>query len=281
MAKQYFGNPDLVRLSEEIANRNHDVSVVTSFRSFDKREYRQKNISIFEVNPLISIHSLGYHVTFPCAKIYRIIKELNVEIVHAISDYSAHTFSSVAASRLANVPFVYTIQGVGMWTRSLIVDTLINLYDRTVKSHIAKSAKKVILLSKSLTTRARELGIDDSRTVIVPSGIDHAHFNPERPEIEEKAKLLRERFDVNDTIVVGYVGRLIPAKGLVYLLSAIKQIQDEHPNVALVIVGDGPQRRTLEMMAKDLGIKSVFAGWQSRHFALLCAYGHFCTSLLF
>ncbi len=75
--------------------------------------------------------------------------------------------------------------------------------------------------------------------------------------------MLRERFDVNDTIVVGYVGRLIPAKGLVYLLSAIKQIQDEHPNVALVIVGDGPQRRTLEMMAKDLGIKSVFAGWQS------------------
>lgn len=261
VAKQYFANPDLVRLSEEIAHRNHDVSVVTSFRSFDKQEYR-RNISIFEVNPLITIHSIGYKVAFPCARIYRIIKELHVEIVHALNDYSAHTASAAVASRLANVPFVYTVQGVGTRTESLVVDTLIKLYDRTVKSQIAKSAQKVILLSKSLISRARELGVDDSKTAIIPSGIDHAYFDPERHEVEEKAELLREKLDVNDSIVVGYIGRLIPAKGLVYLISAIKQIQGEHPHIALVIVGDGPQRKTLEIMAKNLGIKSIFTGWQ-------------------
>jgi len=234
---------------------------VTSFKSFDKQEHR-RNISIFEVNPLITLRSIGYDVAFPCARIYRIIKELHVEIVHALSDYSTHTASAVVASRLANVPFVYTVQGVGTRTESLVVDTLIKLYDRTVKSQIAKSAQKVILLSKSLISRARELGVDDSKTAIIPSGIDHAYFDPERREVEEKAKLLREKLDVNDDIIVGYVGRLIPAKGLIYLISAIKKIQDEHPHVVLVIVGDGPQRRTLETMAKDLKIKSIFTGWQ-------------------
>jgi len=265
VAKQYFGNPDLVRLSEEIAHRKHDVSVVTSLRSFDKQEHRH-NISIFEVNPLATIRSrgtTGYKVAFPYARIYRIIKDRHIEVVHAVSDYSTYTMSAVVASRLANVPFVYTIQGVGMWTKNLMVDTLIKLYDRTVKVQIARSAKKVILLSKSLVSTAMELGIDDSKTVIVPSGIDHEHFDPARSEIRERAESLREKFGVDGTIVAGYVGRLIPSKGLIYLISAIKRIQDEHPNVALVIVGHGPQRRTLEAMAKDLGVKSIFTGWQA------------------
>ncbi len=261
VAKQYFGNPDLVRLSEEIAHRNHEVSVVTSFRRFDKQKHR-RNINIFEINPLVTIPSIAYKVAFPYARIYRIIKELNVEIVHALSDHSTHTASAAVASRSANVPFVYTIQGVGMWTESLLVNNLIRLHDRTAGRQIAKSAKKVILLSKSLASKARELGIDESKTVIIPSGIDHTYFDPERYEVKEKTRFLREKLDVNDDIVVGYVGRLIPVKGLIYLISAIKQIQGEHLRVALVIVGDGPQRSTLETMAKDLEIKSIFTGWQ-------------------
>lgn len=262
VAGHYFGNPDMVALSLELAHRNHRVSVATCFRSVDKHR-RGQDVNLFEINPLITIHSLGYKLTFPVARIYRIIKEQGVEIVHALSDYSANVASAAFVSRVANVPFVYTIQGVGTSTDSLVVDTALKLYDRTIERAIIKSARSVILLSRRLISRARESGVEESRVVAVPSGVNHEYFDPERYEVKKKADLLRKELDIDDSIVIGYVGRLIPAKGLTYLISAVKQIQSEHFKACLVIVGDGPQRKNLEMIAKDLGVRTIFAGWQA------------------
>jgi glycosyltransferase involved in cell wall biosynthesis len=54
-----------------------------------------------------------------------------------------------------------------------------------------------------------------------------------------------------------YVGRLVPAKGLVTLLRALR----EAPAVRLVIAGNGPQRPELERLAAAWGLGNVrFAG---------------------
>ena len=45
-----------------------------------------------------------------------------------------------------------------------------------------------------------------------------------------------------------YVGRLVKGKGVEYLISAMKSSPDEK----LVIVGDGPERRNLELLAKNM-----------------------------
>jgi len=106
------------------------------------------------------------------------------------------------------------------------------------------------------------MGIERSKTVVIPSGIDTEYFSPESSDTKEKASRLRDELDLNDEITIGYVGRLFPAKGLTYLFSAMKRIQDSHPNVALLIVGDGAQRIELETIAKTLKIRTIFAGWQ-------------------
>ena len=261
VAGHYFGNPDLVGLSLELAQRNHHVNVATCFRSIDKHRHRQA-VKLFEINPLMTIHSIGYKLAFPLARIYRIIKEQGVEIVHVLGDYSTNVASAAFVSKVANVPFVYTIQGVGMSTDSLVADTIMKLHNRTIERVIAKSARRVILLSRRLLSTAKEYGVEESRIVVIPSGVDHDYFDPERYEIKKKADLLHKEFDIGDSIVVGYVGRLIPAKGLTYLISAVKQIQSEHLSASLVIVGDGPQRTNLERIAKDMRIKAIFTGWQ-------------------
>jgi glycosyltransferase involved in cell wall biosynthesis len=60
---------------------------------------------------------------------------------------------------------------------------------------------------------------------------------------------------------IGSVGRLDRQKGYDVLLLALAEL----PEAALVLVGDGPERRRLEAVAGDLGVgdRVRFAGWQA------------------
>ena len=59
------------------------------------------------------------------------------------------------------------------------------------------------------------------------------------------------------------VGRLARDKGFAYLLHAVRQLADRGYSVELEIVGDGPERATLERLSQTLGIGSsvTFRGW--------------------
>lgn len=53
--------------------------------------------------------------------------------------------------------------------------------------------------------------------------------------------------------VIGWVGRMVPVKGLSTLLKAVAEIAWT-PSPALLLVGDGPERLSLELLARTLGI---------------------------
>lgn len=262
MAEYYFANPDFVRLSTELARRKHRVSVATSLRVVDKHLH-EEHVNIFEINPLITIYSIPHSLSFPFSGMYKLVREQEVEIIHALMDYSTNTALAALVSKLTDVPFVYTVQGMGTRTNRLVVDALAECYDWTIERLVASRARKVILLSKSLISRARKVGVKDNASVVIPSGVDHNRFNSERPEVKSEATNLRNKLGIkSDDVVIGFVGRLVPAKGLSYLFSAIKQIESEHPNMVLLIVGDGAYSSNLEMMAQSLKTKTIFVGWQ-------------------
>jgi glycosyltransferase involved in cell wall biosynthesis len=59
-----------------------------------------------------------------------------------------------------------------------------------------------------------------------------------------------------------FVGRLLKAKQVDFLLKALRIIQSEHEKVGAVIIGDGPERGNLENLARELSLKDVhFTGF--------------------
>lgn len=50
-----------------------------------------------------------------------------------------------------------------------------------------------------------------------------------------------------------YVGRLIRLKGLDLLISAFSELRKKFPNAILTLVGDGPERQSLQVLANKLG----------------------------
>ncbi len=59
-----------------------------------------------------------------------------------------------------------------------------------------------------------------------------------------------------------FVGRITSGKGIDVLIDALPRLRDRHPDVTLTIVGDGPQRATLEQQCRrmDLTESVTFAG---------------------
>jgi len=54
-----------------------------------------------------------------------------------------------------------------------------------------------------------------------------------------------------------YVGRLVSDKGVDVLLKAFSSLAQEIPALSLTIVGDGPEKISLEQMATDLGLSKL------------------------
>jgi glycosyltransferase involved in cell wall biosynthesis len=63
---------------------------------------------------------------------------------------------------------------------------------------------------------------------------------------------------------VGTAARLVPLKGIVYLIEAIARLRDEFP-VRLEIAGEGPERSALEKQVSRLALGEFvdFLGWRS------------------
>ncbi|RRD74567.1 glycosyltransferase [Tannerella forsythia] len=59
-----------------------------------------------------------------------------------------------------------------------------------------------------------------------------------------------------------HIGRLVKWKKVDLLVEAFQKISDKYPDAELVIIGDGPERETLEQQVSKLGLKdrTVFTG---------------------
>lgn len=79
-----------------------------------------------------------------------------------------------------------------------------------------------------------------------------------------KRKYIRKKWNLDGNLVIGNVGRLQYQKNQLFLLKIFKYICKSIPNAKLVLVGDGPDKEKIQLMAQDLNIadKILLAGSQ-------------------
>jgi len=99
------------------------------------------------------------------------------------------------------------------------------------------------VLAPSVTDVLRSKGFD-KRIEVVPWGIDTKQFSPNLAEGGGPPRPLR----------VGFVGRVVPQKGIDTILEAFARV--EHDDMTLTVVGSGPSRAELEDYAARLDVAS-------------------------
>jgi glycosyltransferase involved in cell wall biosynthesis len=104
-----------------------------------------------------------------------------------------------------------------------------------------------------------------NNTTVIHSGVDVHRFIEGAKQRTEK----REELGIPpDSLIIGYVGWLIPIKGVTYLVSAMAKVLEKHPESMLVLVGKGDEKGEEEVklskQVENLGIVDNvrFLGWR-------------------
>jgi glycosyltransferase involved in cell wall biosynthesis len=184
--------------------------------------------------------------------------------------YEAHTVSGygfLKALRKKNIakPFIQTIHGVlaDEYAQSLqsISPTfrvkLANLIMRELSMHEGESARSATLIVTVSEYSSKKIvqfyDVDKAKIRVVPNGVDLQKFRPAEGGVKVKHSL-----KINNKQCVLFVGRLIPRKGLLFLIEAAKQIVRERNETAFVVVGNGPLKNYLIAYSKKANLSGNF-----------------------
>jgi phosphatidylinositol alpha-1,6-mannosyltransferase len=122
-----------------------------------------------------------------------------------------------------------------------------------------KQADRVLAVSRFTASLVQKLGVDAARIEVVHPGCDSDRFRPVPPRIDLRQKLLGARYKRR---VILTVGALVVRKGHDMVIRALPKVCQAVPEVAYLIVGNGPCRSRLEALAADVGVRDhvIFAG---------------------
>lgn len=114
-------------------------------------------------------------------------------------------------------------------------------------------------VTKGLRNKVMQEEIDLSRDLVVYNGTEPYKFNSRSEDIN-----YRKGIGVSDdSFVIGYMGTLDIHKKMHLLLEAFSKLTSDRPNLVLLIVGDGPDRESIENQIKKLGLSAnvIITGW--------------------
>ena len=138
---------------------------------------------------------------------------------------------------------------------------------------------KVIAISHAVEKCLLEKGkIPAEKILVLHDGIDLSAFNPDNGSDDLKKNLgLLQSFPI-----IGSVSRLDPRKGHRFLIEAISLLHSEYPEIALLLIGDGKERRDLERQVKELHLERsvLFVGAQIDVVKYLALFDIFVLSSL-
>jgi glycosyltransferase involved in cell wall biosynthesis len=113
---------------------------------------------------------------------------------------------------------------------------------RGTRTAALRRARRVVVPSAYLRQIALSWGLDRARVAVVPNPAPEVPVHPTRDEARAALGI--------EGLALGTAGRLTAQKALEDTLEALARV----PGVELLVVGDGPERATLERRAGGLGV---------------------------
>lgn len=207
----------------------------------------------------VAVSTLGRKPGFDLTLILKIRKHIinkKIEILHC-HQYTPYIYG-VLASIFTPCDVIFTEHGrFYPDTRKLkriIVNPLLSLITKKITA-ISSATVDALVKYENFSRKDIEL---------VYNGLDDSKYNDRVHEDSNKNLLLQYGIK-SSAFVLGTVARLDPIKNQPLMLHALKKVLNRYPDTFLLIVGDGPERDTLQNLSDDLGIteRVIFTGFRN------------------
>jgi len=245
-------------MCKELVRQGHDVEVITSLEPRIRVIPGWESRSPFKIHDITLnkkpiIGALAWSIK-ACLLSSRLIRTKRYGVVSVQSPF-CHMYPVLYCGK---VPLIATVQGgfgLGNPRHSLLRRVFHFLRD--LASFMRAST--IIVLNHSTRHELARWGISQEKIAYVPNGVEWERF-VERSE----GCRLRKSFRIpKDAIVVLYLGRIDPSKGVEMLLDAVQMIAKIRSDIWTMVAGDGP---LLPRLAKNYAHQDnvVFTGFLSQ-----------------
>lgn len=172
-----------------------------------------------------------------------------IDLIHAHATLPCGHAAMLLAQQLG-IPFVVTVHGLDAYYMNQVRGKA-GEWCRRISRRVFGSAAQVICISDSVRHHVLEHANQHFSTSVIYNGVDADFFVPAHETTSTK---------------ILSIGNLIPIKGHELLFRAIAKIQSRIPNISCEVIGEGPERSRLQMLAERLNIadKVRFAGRKNR-----------------
>lgn len=122
-----------------------------------------------------------------------------------------------------------------------------------------------VLVAQSMHAYYRDtVRMGEKRLRVIPNGVDTGLFTPSKKDVAKKRRVLGVEANA---YLVGTAGRFFPEKDYGTLLRGFAALAANNPDAHLAMIGDGPERPSLESLAQSFGERITprihFLGWRT------------------
>ncbi len=136
--------------------------------------------------------------------------------------------------------------------------SLLNRFRTTLAHIVIPHVNGVRTVSEKIKTSLQSTFSFRAPVSVLPVFVDQSRFSHRKEDHE----FLRSKYPGFELFII-LVGRLEFEKNISFALDLFKEIADQYPKLALVVIGDGSERMALQRKASSLGIgeRVKFEGW--------------------
>lgn len=249
-------------LSRELADLGVDVTVVTGrindlAESEDLDGVRIRRVPCLAVRaPLLYPPPLILSPGFPL-RLKKIDDRENFDLFHLHNRFFIDFNLALLYARLKRKPFIMTAHNPRPKHVASTLGMLGTAYDWLIGRWPFMLADRVIAVSEWAKHDIAKYGVDEEKIVTIHNGVNVDEFKPCGGEH------VRDKYGVGDGGLLLFVGRMVPQKGISYLLEAMPLVLEKHPGTKLVLVGRGSLCGDLKKKVSGMGLDGsvAFSGY--------------------
>jgi glycosyltransferase involved in cell wall biosynthesis len=264
---EFGGPPVKVRaLSEGLAKRGHQVTVLTADWGLEKRLQTQEEKITAERSPFgwrrdengvqaIYLPTWMRYRTVswnPAVKRYCRARLQNFDVVHIFGLYDLLGPAVATASRKRDLPYV--LEPIGMFVPIVRNLWLKRMYHAIWGKKLLEGASAVIATSEQETEELAARGVSRARLALRRNGVEAPASWPERG-------MFRKAHHISDEVkLVLFLGRLSSKKSPDLLLRAFAELSKRSTGIPMTLVFAGPDegglKEKLDEQAAQLGVRT-------------------------